>query len=96
MQQNFKFCMKKYAKYLITLAVFAVIFLFVGEQSMVRSIHRARQIHRLEQTRDTYQQQIDDSRSLLRTLESTDSLERYAREHYYMHADGEMVYVIDD
>ncbi len=81
-------------KYVLVLLAFGLVFLFVGDQSIINSIRRQRKINqtkaRLEQTR----QQINECRRDIRTLDNTDSLERFAREHYYMHADNEDVYII--
>lgn len=89
---------RKYAlnKYVITIAVFACIMLFAGEQSMINRIRRARQIHALERQRDVYRSDIEKAEHDLQLLSNKDSLERFAREQYYMCAPGEDVYVIED
>lgn len=86
--------MKKYLKYIITLLIFGVVFLFIGEQSVVRRISRARKISALREQRDFYQSEIDRARQLMGTLDCTDSLERFAREKYNMHAPGETIYMV--
>ncbi len=83
-------------KYVITLVIFGVIMFFVGEQSIRVRIHKGRQISELKEQRDTYQQAIDQAKHDLQILQSTDSLEKYAREKYLMHADNEDVYLIDN
>lgn len=84
-------------KYVLTCVLFAVVLTFCGEQSMLNRIRQARQISALERERDECRQQSEKYRNDIRLLrENTDSLERFAREHYYMHADGETVYLIGD
>ena len=81
-------------KYTITCLIFGVFFLFIGDQCIVKQIQRARQAHHLQQqiqqSRDniaTYQRELD-------YLANPDSLERYAREQYHMHAPNEVVYIV--
>ncbi len=81
-------------KYMITLYIFAAIMLFVGDQSLVVRVKRARQIHQLERQRDEYRQGIEQARHELELLENKDSLERFAREQYLMCAPGEDVFVV--
>lgn len=83
-------------KYVITVVVFVVVMVFVGEQSYRVRWHKAQQIRELKQQRDTYQRAIDQTKHDLQVLQQTDSLERYAREKYLMHAENEEVYLIDD
>ncbi len=83
-------------KYVLTLLVAVVIFLFVGEQSLVRDIHRGRKIRQTEEMLKKVQGDIELSQREMENLKNTDSLERFAREQYYMHADNEEVFVIDD
>lgn len=82
-------------KYVITLLVAAAIYLLVGEQSVIRQIRRNRQIHQIEAQIATLEQDTEESQQILNHLQNTDSLERFAREHYYMHTANEDVYVIE-
>jgi len=83
-------------KYVLVLVAFGLIMFFVGEQSIRVRLHKGSQIRELKEQRDTYQQAIDQARHDLQMLQSTDSLEKYAREKYLMHADNEDVYLIDE
>ena len=84
-------------KYVITCILFAVVLTFIGEQSLVNRARRAAQIRVLKQERAEYQRQSEQYRHDIDLLEhNTDSLERFARVHYYMHADGEDVYLIEE
>ena len=87
---------RKYGKYVVTIAAFAVVMIFFGDQSLINYVKRAREIHHLEEQRDTYRDGIQKARHDLNVLQNTDSLERFAREQYYMHADNEDVYLVEE
>jgi cell division protein FtsB len=87
-----KFFINKYA---ITLYLFAVIYLFVGNQSLVKRLAKAREIRDIKQEIQFINQQTQSIENMLNSLDNKDSLERYAREHYHMHADGEVVYLVN-
>ena len=87
---------KKYGKYVLAIAVFAVVMIFFGDQSMINYVKRAREIHRLEEQRDSYREGIQKARHELNVLQNTDSLERFAREQYYMHTEKEDVYLVEE
>lgn len=83
-------------KYVITLLIFAVVIGFVGEQSLRVRIKKAIQIRQLERKRDAYVRSIEEAKRTINSLQSTDSMERYAREHYLMHTDKEDVFLINE
>jgi len=87
---------RSWAKYVITLLVFLVVYLFVGEQSMLRFAQRGREIRRLEEQRDRYLEGTEQAQRELQVLQQPDSLERYAREQYYMHEKGEDIYLVEE
>ena len=87
---------KKWLKYVITLVVFLIVYLFIGDQSLLQFARRGREIRHLEQQRDMYREGSENTQRELRTLSHPDSLERFAREHYYMHAPDEDIYLIDN
>lgn len=82
-------------KYVIVLGVFAIVFLFVGEQSIINQIARKRQIRLTQREIEQTLQQSREAESLLRSLEHPDSLEKFAREQYNMHTDNEVVYIVE-
>ena len=45
---------RKWGKYVITLLVFLVVFLFIGDQSLIHFMRRGREIRHLEEQRDMY------------------------------------------
>lgn len=83
-------------KYVIAVLLFVGIYIFVGEQSILKSISRARQIRETEQELEITEQRIDEATRMLNSLEQTDTLEKYAREHYLMHRDDEDVFLVDE
>jgi len=87
---------RKWAKYVVTVLIFLVVFLFIGEQSVRRFVQRGREIHRMEEQRDMYRAGADKAQREIQTLNSPDSLERYAREHYYMHMANEDIYLVEE
>jgi cell division protein FtsB len=87
-----KFFINKYA---ITLYLYAVIYLFVGNQSLVKRLAKAREIRDIKLEIQFINQQTQSIENMLNSLDNKDSLERYAREHYHMHADGEVVYLVN-
>lgn len=82
-------------KYSITLYVFAVLLLFVGEQSFINQFSRAREMRKVRETIEAVRKETADSERVLRSLEQVDSLERFAREKYHMHEENEVVYVVE-
>jgi cell division protein FtsB len=91
-----KIKLQKWGKYAITLLVFLVVYLFIGDQSMIQFIRRGREIRRLEEQREMYQAGTQKAQREMQTLNSPDSLEQYAREHYYMHTANEDIYLVEE
>ena len=82
-------------KYAIALLVFALLFMFFGDHSLVKYLKRAKKMRALEEQLEVTRHEIEQSESVMRVLDNVDSLERFAREEYYMHADNEDVYLVD-
>ena len=82
-------------KFAITLYVFAVVFVFIGDQSLINQISRAMEMRSIR--KKIAQEQAETARAInvLESLNDTDSLERFAREQYYMHTDDEIVYIVE-
>ncbi len=83
-------------KYVIVLLVFAITYLFVGNQGLIKRIRRQKVLRQTEQRLQEARQDTERAKHTLQVLQDPDSLERYAREHYGMHADGEEVYRINE
>ena len=87
---------RKWGKYAITILVFAVVFLFIGEQSLIQFVRRGREIRHLEEQRDLYREGAEKAQREMNALHQTDSLERYAREQYHMHKANEEIFLVDE
>ena len=87
-----KFFINKYA---ITLYLFAIIYLFAGNQSLIKRLAKSREINNIQQQIEQIQQYTEQTKTMLYSLDIKDSLEKYAREEYQMHADGEVVYLVE-
>ena len=82
-------------KYTITVLIFGVFFLFIGDQCLIRQIKRAHQARHLERQIEESRSNIANYQRQLDALANPDSLERFAREQYHMHAPNEEVYVVE-
>ena len=87
---------QKWGKYVLTLIAFLIVFLFIGDQSMIQFVRRGREIKQLEEQRDMYRMSSEKAQREIQTLHQPDSLERYAREHYYMHTANEDIYLVEE
>lgn len=84
-------------KYLIAGAAFAVAMVFFGENDLITQFRRTRELERLNQGKQYYQQQIAVTRKELKEIrENPASLEKIARERFFMKRDNEDVYVIPE
>jgi cell division protein FtsB len=82
-------------KYVITLFVFAIIFIFVGEQSWINQISRKIEINKTQHQIQMIKAQTVEAEKRLKSLEDPDSLEHFARETYKMHTNNEDVYIVN-
>jgi len=87
---------RKWGKYVITLLLFLVVFLFIGDQSVIQFVKRGREIRHLKEQRDMYREGTEKAQREIQTLHHPDSLERYAREQYYMHTSNEEIYLVEE
>ena len=87
---------RKWGKYVITLLVFLVVFLFIGDQSLIHFMRRGREIRHLEEQRDMYRAGTERAQQELQALQNPDSLEQYAREHYFMHTANEEIFLVEE
>lgn len=86
----------KWGKYVLTIVVFLAVFIFIGDQSLIHFVRRGREIRHLEEQRDMYRQNTEEAQRQLQMLQQPDSLEQYAREHYFMHEKGEDIYLVEE
>ena len=94
--------MRKFAKvitnkYLIATVFFIVWMLFIDQRDYFQQKERRDELHKLEQKKAYYQQEINKTRKELGDLQhSPAALEKYARERYLMKKDGEDIFIIED
>lgn len=83
-------------KYIIVILAFLILMIFVGDVSWLQRGRRARQIRALEAQRNEYRREIEVAERQIKALENTDTLERFAREQYLMHAPDEDIYLVEE
>ena len=95
-ERFFKWRKYLFNKYLLAIMVFAVVFVFVGNQSLITRIRYACEIREKKAELREYEMKIESTRNDIQSLQDIEQLERYAREHYLMHAEGEDLYIIEE
>ena len=84
-------------KYLITLALFAVIIGFLDENSVVRRLGYAREESRLRDEIEKYRKEYEENTERLNELAvDSGAIERIAREKYLMKKPNEDIYVFEE
>ncbi len=84
-------------KYVLTLFGFALILTFCGDQSLLNRVKRAHEIREKEAELSAYRNAIEETSSQIEHINaSTENLEQFAREQYFMHADNEDVFIINE
>lgn len=85
-------------RYVATLVIFAVVFIFLDENNLLVTLQQQREVNRLHAVEESYRKAIyEDSiqaASLKYTPENIPAIERYGRETYYLKAKDEDVFVI--
>ncbi len=84
-------------KFLLAGIFFIVWMLFIDQRDYFQQKERRDELHKLEQKKAYYQQEIDKTRKELGDLQNSPAaLEKYARERYLMKKDGEDIYIFED
>lgn len=96
MKRTFKHFLIKY-KYVISIAVFAVLIGFVGDHSLVKRLAQKREIAELKtqinEQKNTYKK---DKIELEKIEKNPEAVKRVAHEKYYMKTEDEDIFVVDD
>ena len=87
---------RKWGKYVITLLLFFIVYLFIGDHSVVQFVRRGREIRHLEEQRDMYRSATEKAQREIHALHQQDSLEQFAREQYFMHESNEDIYLVEE
>jgi cell division protein FtsB len=83
-------------KYVIALAIFAVIILFTDHNNLFEQWNRKQELKELQAKKAYYQEEIQKTKRKLADLSNNAAaLEKFAREKFYMKRDNEDVFVID-
>lgn len=84
-------------KYFLTIVIFAVIVIFFGDNSLRNRWKTGRNIKSLNKEIKYYQDEIQTNKQKMNDMQSGDeSLERYAREKYYLKKDSEDIFIIKE
>ena len=82
-------------KYTITLGVFVIYIVFFDGNSLLHRYDTHKRQKEVNKEIVHYQQEIEENKALLDALGSdTETLERFAREHYKMKRPNEDVYIV--
>jgi cell division protein FtsB len=82
-------------KFFIAFAAFTVWMLFFDERDVFTMRHHRQELKELQQSKKYYAEQISQERTELESLKNNPAtLEKYAREKYYMKRDNEDLFLI--
>lgn len=92
-----KYIHNKYFKYLVVLLIFIVL-TFIVDTNNIMVWWRARMTQREQVIQiENLKKEIESNETRIRQLTSEkDSLEKFAREQYFFHEEGEDVYVVSN
>ena len=83
-------------RYVYTIIIFLVIFLFVDQFNLFEQIRLRRTLQSQKNQIEFYEKEISESKELLDKLQNdTATMEQVARENYLMKRDNEVVYLIE-
>lgn len=83
-------------RYLLAITAFAVWIIFFDENNLFVQRQRSKELNELKTKIEYYRTQVDLTKKELKDLRNDPAtLEKYAREKYFMKRDNEDVYVID-
>lgn len=81
---------------MVAFLVFVVWMAFLDRNSLGLHMELNRDIESLEQGKEFYQSELEKNKRELEELESDpEKLEKFARERYWMHKDGEEVFLVE-
>ena len=84
-------------KYLISILLFGVWMLFLDKNNLLSQKERLAELHKVQNGVHHYEDAITQTKKDLGDLQNNPAtLEKYAREHFYMKKDNEDLYLISD
>lgn len=81
--------------WIVTIVAFAVLLVFFDRNNLIDRNKLKHQIRELEGQRDYYLGRIAEDSLVIERLKDDAYLEQYAREHYLMKRDSDVVFVIE-
>ena len=81
--------------WIVTIVFFVVLLLFFDRNNFMDRAQIKRDIVDLKEKRDYYLQRIAEDSAVIEMLKDDDYLEQYAREHYLMKRDSDVVYIME-
>jgi cell division protein DivIC len=83
-------------KFIIAFVAFAVWMLFFDERDLFTMRHHRQELRELQESKKYYTDQINNEKTQLENLKAAATLEKYAREKYYMKRDNEDLFLIPE
>mgnify|MGYP003505252512 FL=1 len=84
-------------KYVVALAIFIGVIVFVGESSLVNRIAQQQEISRLRAEIDEHNRKFEQDKKTLNALKYDEEAVRdVARSRYYMKSDNEDIFIVED
>ena len=83
-------------KFFIAFSAFAVWMLFFDERDLFTMKRHRQELRELEESKKYYTDQINNEKTELENLKTAATLEKYAREKYYMKRDNEDLFLIPE
>lgn len=81
-------------RYVLILLLFLVWMLFFDENSYINHRELNKEIDKLEKANEYYEKEMNHDKKIIKNLENSDSLEKFAREEYKMKRKDEDIYII--
>ncbi len=88
--------LRRYWHWVLVTVTVVVLTFVVADVPPHRLVQKRAEVRRLEREIADYQSQITADSLFLEELKDDAELEKFAREKFYMHAEGEEVYLFED
>ncbi len=86
-----------FSKYFIVLAIFLVFFLFFDKYNLLSRWETGRNVKDLEKEIKFYEEEIESNKKKVIEMQAgEETLEKYAREQFYLKKDSEDVFIIKE
>lgn len=82
--------------WIVTIVLFLLLMTFFDRNNILERQDLKQEIRTLEQQRKYYLNRISDDSTTIERLKDNDFLEQYAREHYLMKSDSDVVFIIPE